>query len=312
MKISRLVYFKGLALGCGATVLWASFYPAGRYLFGEEAESVDAVWFTFLRLLTGAAGFWVWNLRKDKLIRLKKALLADWRLFLWLAVVGVAMENLLVFWSLKFTTAARSSLLANTSPITTAVLAAVFMKEAISRRQGLGMLLGFAGVAGAMLSRGGDMYGAGSGLDFLPGDILALAAGACWSIYTVWGGTVSRRYGSSLSTALLFTLGALLLLPVMIASGSEMTLRLPWRVWLGVLYLGVMTAGVANAMWMAALKMIPPGRLGALGYVSSSLTLLFSVWLLKEKVTTWFVMALIMVVVGVYLMMKMPEKKGRV
>ncbi|HOG49679.1 MAG TPA: DMT family transporter, partial [Lentisphaeria bacterium] len=69
------------------------------------------------------------------------------------------------------------------------------------------------------------------------------------------------------------------------------------------IYLGVMTGGVANALWLAALRFIPPGRLGALGYVSCSLTLILSIWLLQERVTPWFVLALLLVVTGVYLMM---------
>jgi drug/metabolite transporter (DMT)-like permease len=292
---------KGLALGGGATVLWASFYPAGRYLLGEEAETSDVLWLTFLRLELGAAGFMLYVLFRQGWRRLWLALWVDWRLFAGLALVGVAAESYLIFQSLNFTTAARSSLLSNTSPIMTAILAFLVLKEAFTRRKAVGMVLGFAGVGGAMLSRGGDIYGGGDG--FWLGDLLALAAGACWSVYTVWGEAAARRHGSALATAVLLTGGGLCLLPFMIVSDSHMTLVMPSRVWLGTIYLGVMTGGVANAMWLAALRVIPAGRLGALGYVSSSLTLVLSVCFLREVVTPWFALALALVVAGVYLMM---------
>lgn len=307
MRTVRWQQVKGLALGGGATILWASFYPAGRYLFGEEAEAVDVLWLTFLRLELGAAGFLLYVLFRQGWRQLWLALRVDWRLFVGLAVVGVAAESYLIFLSLNFTTAARSSLLSNTSPIMTAILAFLVLKEAFGRRKVVGMVLGFVGVGGAMFSRGGDIYGGGAG--FWIGDLLALAAGACWSVYTVWGEAAARRHGSALATAVLLTGGGLTLLPFMVASGSQMTLAMPARVWLGTIYLGVVTGGVANAMWLAALRVIPAGRLGALGYVSSSLTLVLSVCFLQEMVTPWFALALLLVVAGVYLMMS--GKDGR-
>ncbi len=301
MRAVRWQQVKGLLLGGGATVLWASFYPTGRYLFGEEAEAMDVLWLTFLRLELGAAGFLLYVLFRQGWRRLWLALRVDWRLFAGLCIIGVAAESCLIFLSLSYTTAARSSLIANTSPIMTAILAYLVLKEEFTRHKVIGMVLGFAGVAGAMLSRGGDIYGGGEG--FWIGDLLALAAGFSWSVYTVWGEGVTRRHGSALATAVLLGGGGLSLLPLMLISGSQMTLAMPPRVWLGTIYLGVMTGGVANAMWLAALRVIPPGRLGALGYVSCSLTLILSVWLLQERVTPWFVLALLMVVAGVYLMM---------
>lgn len=301
MRTVRCQQVKGLLWGGGATVLWASFYPTSRYLFGEEAEAIDALWLTFLRLELGAAGFLLYVLFRQGWRRLWLALKVDWRMFVGLAVIGVAAESFLVFLSLKYTTAARSSLMANTSPIMTAILAYLVLKEEFTHRKVIGMVLGFAGVAGAMLSRGGDIYGGDA--SFWIGDLLALASGACWSVYTVWGEGVTRRHGSALATAILLGVGGLSLLPLMLISGSQMTLAMPPRVWLGTIYLGVMAGGVANALWLGALRVISPGRLGAFGYVSSSLALILSVWFLQERVTPWFVLALLMVVVGVYLMM---------
>ena len=94
--------------------------------------------------------------------------------------------------------------------------------------------------------------------------------------------------------------GGLSLLPLMFISGSQMTRHAATGQ--QTIYC-VMAGGVANALWLGALRVISPGRLGAFGYVSSSLALILSVWFLQERVTPWFVLALLMVVVGVYLMM---------
>ena len=150
-----------------------------------------------------------------------------------------------------------------------------------------------------MLSRGGDIYGGDA--SFWIGDLLALASGACWSVYTVWGEGVTRRHGSALATAILLGVGGLSLLPLMLISGRQMTIAMPPRVWLGTIYLGVMAGGVANALWLGALRVISPGRLGAFGYVSSSYLILPSGFCRKGH--SRVCPALLMVVVGVYLMM---------
>ena len=90
MRTVRCQQVKGLLWGGGATVLWASFYPTSRYLFGEEAEAIDALWLTFLRLELGAVGFLLYVLFRQGWRRLWLALKVDWRMFIGLAVIGVA------------------------------------------------------------------------------------------------------------------------------------------------------------------------------------------------------------------------------
>ena len=75
------------------------------------------------------------------------------------------------------------------------------------------------------------------------------------------------------------------------------------NIWLAYIYLGVFANGIAYLLWYIALKYLNPGEIGAFGYISVILTVIFSCIFLKEQLGLFFVIALLCVMVGVYLMM---------
>ena len=99
-------------------------------------------------------------------------------------------------------------------------------------------------------------------------------------------------------------LGAVLMLPVIVLSGSNWSLDLPLRVWPGIIYLGMCANGIAYMCWFSALKYLKAGELGAFGYVSAAITMALSLILLQEKISILFLAELALVFYGVYMMIK--------
>lgn len=99
------------------------------------------------------------------------------------------------------------------------------------------------------------------------------------------------------------------MVPVVLIGGSSMSLDLPLRVWLGVIYLGVFANAIAYVCWFSALKYLKAGELGAFGYISAAMTMVLSLLLLRERINLLFLAALALVFYGVYLMMKTPPRK---
>ena len=290
---------KGIALGLFSTVLWGSFYPVSRVLFGKAGEQFDEFFVSFIRFFLGFALFSPLFLTAANRKKTKTALRKDWLPFLLLAVIGVVGEGVLVFIANKYTTAARASLMANTTPIPTVLLSWLFAGELLNGRKAAGMLLGMAGALLAVLSRGGDLFSAGTAT--WPGDLLAFASGLCWAVYTVFGKGISRRYGALLVTAILYGAGCLLMVPVMLVARSSLSVAFTFPVWAGIVYLSV-SGLLANACWYRALKYLPPGELGSFGYLSALLAAGSSILFLREKLSWCFLLAIIAVVTGVWLM----------
>lgn len=245
------------------TLIWGNYYALGRFFFGTTGESFHPIQILFLRMLCASLFLLLVMAAQGRLPELGRLLRRQWQLALLLGLTGVTLEPLLQFWSLKYTTAARGGLLANTSPIFTLILAVLLGQERLNRNKTIGLTLGGIGVFVAFQVNSVDLY---SGtLSMLPGDIMALLGAVCWALYTV-GGSRLKHNGDGLtgSTAALLY-GTLLLLPLYLCLPEAPPLRaFSGPVWGMILYSGIIATGLANCLWFAALDHLSPEPSGPL------------------------------------------------
>ena len=294
------------ALGwlCGilATLSWGSFYPVSRLLFGHTEEAVDPLSFSLLRFLLAALFLSPLLLQPRQRSLALRMLRKDTPQMLLLASLGILAEGLLVFWSTKFTTAARSSLMANTAPVTTMLLAWILGREALTRRKVAGMALGMLGLFLFFHSQGKDDFVDPHSPLWL-GDLMAFGSGCCWATFTVLGEDFSRKYGGMLSSFLFFATASLVLLPIVLVANQGRILWTPSPAFLfSAFYLGALGGGGAIALWYAALRTVPPARLGSLGFLSASLAVTASVLLTGERPNLFLLCALAAVLAAITLM----------
>ncbi len=301
--------WRGLTLAMLATILWASYYPAARFLFGTEADKCDPYELSLIRSAISTLFFLPFVLFSASRRREAPALLKrEWKTLLFLALTGIVMQGVLVFVSLKYTTAARGSLMANASPIFTVIAAWLWLKEKITPRMLTGMCMGFAGIVLVMLSKSQDAF-LDPGKSTFVGDMLALLSGVCWALYTVGGSRIVKQYDTWTVTMFVFALGTLMLPFVMLAAGSPFDFRLTSRLWIGMTYMGIFTGGLAFCLWFLALKFVSASELGSFGYLSALLAALFSVLLLHERITLFFIASALLAVFGVALMVRTGKSK---
>ncbi|MBQ9366659.1 MAG: DMT family transporter [Victivallales bacterium] len=300
---------KGISLGLAATFIWGMFYPLSRLLFGYEEDSVEPLNFSALRFILAAIVMAPVLFKRENRVKAVDMVRTEWKVLLLLGLVGMVGEGVLVFWSIKYTTASRSSLMANTSPITTFLISWLVGREACTRGKFAGMVLGFAGVLILFLCKGEDMFAQNASM--LTGDLMAFASGVCWAVFTVYGDRVSNKYGGLLCTEVLFLIAVAIVVPMAMIWNKGLNFSLSARAWTGALYLGALSYGLAEGLWYMALKYVSPGELGALGYVSAALAVVSSVLLLHEKVTVFAIVAIVLIVIGVGLMLRQSESKPK-
>ena len=101
----------------------------------------------------------------------------------------------------------------------------------------------------------------------------------------------------------MFVIAMIVLLPAALCVNKKIILDLPWRTWAGAIYLGMLSYGLANSLWICALKYLKPGQLGSFGYLSAAIAMTCSVLFVNEKFTITFFIAIALVLVGVALML---------
>jgi drug/metabolite transporter (DMT)-like permease len=77
----------------------------------------------------------------------------------------------------------------------------------------------------------------------------------------------------------------------------------------GLLWIGVGTSAIAYTAWALALSLGDTAKLSNLAYVTPFLSLIWTALLLKEPVSLYSVLGLVVIVVGILLQIK--EKKRR-
>jgi len=109
----------------------------------------------------------------------------QWGLLLWIGLISVCIHQLLLGYGVSVTSSTNASLILGLNPLTTALLASVFVGEKFTRNLGLGILLGFAGVVLVVFSKSPDGY-----FDFwLIGDVIMFLA----ILSYVFGGLLIKK-----------------------------------------------------------------------------------------------------------------------
>ena len=297
----------GLCCAFLATLCWASNYPVSRFLFGKGAENLDEWAVSCLRLILALVFLLPFTVKKGDYRRLLENWRSDGKFFLLMSIFTLG-EVLLAFVALKYTTAARASLMANASPLFTLFISFLAGREILNARKITGALLGMAGIILVGMSKGSDLF-SGNNVSTLAGDLLALSSGVFWSLFTVFGEKVASRYNGLFCSAVFKIFGLILMIPLLLIFHSSFTFHLPLSVWIGLVYLGVVSSGLALALWAYAQKHVEPGAIGAFGYVSATLATIFSMIFLKEKLSISFLFSFLMVLGGVTLMIREKKKK---
>ncbi|MFL5301757.1 MAG: DMT family transporter, partial [Anaeromyxobacteraceae bacterium] len=215
-----------------------------------------------------------------------------------LAGVLFAAEFLFVAEGLRRTSASHMAVLVYTSPIFTAMgLHWTVRGERLCRRQWVGILLAFGGIAVAFA--GGWLRG-GVSSRMLGGDALGVLAGAAWGATTV----VVR--GSSLSDAspsktLLYQLAVASVLLVLAAavSGQAPQVSLTRVAWTSLLFQGVVVSFASYLAWFWLLRRYAASEVSVFSFLTPLFGVSFGVLVLGERVDVAFGIGAALVLTGI-------------
>jgi drug/metabolite transporter (DMT)-like permease len=228
---------------------------------------------------------------------------SEWPALLVMGFIGVALHQLLQAYALQLTTAVNTGWLIGLTPVWSAILSAVHLRERFPPRKLLGLTLGFVGAA-LVVTRG--QFGRDVlGLPATRGDLMILASTVNWAVYTVIGHPALKRLGALVATTCAMLVGwALLTGPFLYARAWGDFARLDGVGWLSVLFLGLCCSGLGYLWWYGALERIEASRVAALLYLEPLVTLAAAVALLGETVTATTIVGGLLLIGGVALVQK--------
>ena len=209
-----------------------------------------------------------------------------------LFVVQIATLNI----GTSHTSASRSIVLISAYPFFTATFAHLLIPgDRLTRRQVAGMVLSFAGI----LCMFAESF-AWTMTDYLLGDAVVLLSAALLGLRQV---VLKRLVADAHPYKVLFW-QALMSLPVFVVAswvveGGVDTYVWSWPVAAGVLYQGVVVAGVCFIILVSLLSRHSAGRLGAFGFVTPVVGVALSLWITGDLLTMGLVGSMALVGAGI-------------
>jgi len=271
---------------------------AGNLIVGKfVTNTIPAFNIAFLRLVIALLfllplGFREW---KNHLELWKR----EWKAIFGLSLTGIALFNILVYFSLHHTTSINAGIIEGTTPIFSILLGFIFLKETFNNVQIIGVVLSFIGVIWVITK--GAMEHLIS-FSFNLGDITMFLAIIDWAVYSIFVKLYQKRFPLYGSLTLMMLIAVLFSFPFAALEWEQMT-HVDWRLStvLGLLYLGIFPSVLALIFWNKAVSEIGPARSSVFLNLMPVFTTIGAIIFLGESFTVIQGIGGLMVLLGVFL-----------
>lgn len=274
-----------------SVVVWGSCYVLTKNLL---AAGFTALQITPIRM---ALAYIVLLIMRPKFQRLSWK---DEGMFILIGIFGGSIYFFLQNTALTYTYAANVSIIVCLSPIFTAILAAIFSRgnERLGKYLLFGSVLAVAGVVMVVLNGSLNFH-------LSPvGDLLALAAGISWAVYSILIKRYTETMDGFLVTRRVMFWAFLTAVPLMLATDGMPDLQplfVQTKVLLSWLFLGILGNAVCFALWNIAFKELGVVVTNNYLYGSPFVTLIVGWLLLGEPVSWMGVVGAVLITAGVIL-----------
>lgn len=256
-----------------------------------------------IRVLVGTAMFWlVHAIQGGEKIKYKR----DYFHFAFLAIFGVAINQLMFFKGLNLTNPISASIIMTTSPITVLIVSYFVLKERITTKKVIGIMLG---ATGALMLIGADGFSFASDTFF--GNFLILINATSYSFYLVKVKPTMMRYQTLTVVKWVFLFGSFMVLPFGI--GDLLTVN--WagfttEAWFSLLYVVIATTFFAYLLNAWALNFVNPSLVGYYIYLQPVFSTIIAV-VFRNDVLTFTQLAYTSIIFfGVFLVSYNPSKQN--
>lgn len=278
------------------TIFWAGAFIAAKL----SITFIPAFTLTFLRFSIASIILYFVIIYKEKQVyKLKKK---DIPVFLFTGIIGMFGYHVLFFTAVKYTTAINSSIIGASNPIITTILCIMFLRDKITYKRFLGIILSFIGV---FLTITNSNLSAISNIGFNKGDLLMLIAVLFWAAYSVYSKKVMTNYSPITLTFYSFVFCSIFLIPFVVYENPiKFMSKVPYYSYVAVIYMSIFPSVIGYLVQQMAIKEIGPSKTSIFINLVPVFSIILSVLILGETATIIKLFTTFLIIVGVYICQK--------
>lgn len=276
-----------------------------NYTFAKivmEQHYIKPFGFVLVRVLGATILLWLFGLffKSEKIDK------SDYLKFFYAAIFGVALNMMLFFKGLQFTTPIHASVIVTITPIIILILSAFFLKERITALKIVGVALGFCGAIVLTI------YGKSSSpADNVPlGNFIVFLNTVSYSVYIILIKRLTEKYHPFTFIKWLFLFGLCLLIPF---SYKEF-IEIQWHTFTPYISFSVVfvVVGATFGTYILnplALRKLKASTVGTFIYLQPVIAGIFAILMGADIVNAVKVIAMVLIFSGVYLVTYKPQQK---
>lgn len=222
----------------------------------------------------------------------------------WMAVFGIVLNAVCWQYALKHAGAGVVATGFGASPVIVFLLSRVVNGEPLTLERGLGIFLGFIGLAVLGMSEE-SMYFSYAGLGF------TLLSVVSFSVFTVAIKRFASQFAGLPLTALTFTFGALYLLPLAWMEAPHGLFHGVREHWVAVAYLSFGTTGLAYLLYFKGLERIDATAASSLILLKPPAAAIIAWQWAGEPLTINLAVAIVFIVGGLYLVVYLGRRRQK-
>ena len=255
--------------------------------------------FTFIlfRVLGATALFWILFFKTEKIHP------KDYIKFAIAGVFGVAANQLMFFEGLDHTSTINASIIMVNTPILVLIFSSILLRERISSRKIIGVLIGLIGAVSLILFKDNAIKGEAT----LYGDLFIFLNSSSYALYLVLVKPLMTKYSPYTVIKWVFTFGLIYVIPFGVSQFGEVNFNMTSDILLKIVFIIIFTTFLTYLLTMYGLNKVSPTTVSSYVYLQPFLTTAIALVLGFEQPTWVNLICGITIFAGVYLVSFKPK-----
>ena len=208
-----------------------------------------------------------------------------------LGFLGLFMYSALYYYGIAELGSQEACILNYLWPMMIVIFACIILKERITVKKIIAMLISFAGIVVLTLGSGGVSSG-----NRLFGIIACVTAAVCYGLFSV----LNKKHSLNQNVTMMWIWFTTAVCSLVLSLIFENWQPIAGVQWLGIAWLGIVVNAVAYLLWAIALKgASDSAKIANLAYLVPFISIIISWLVLKEQITINAVLALVLIIGGI-------------
>ena len=280
-----------------SVLLWSTTATVTKLLLGN----LDSMQILLLGSLFAVIFLFIINCIKGNLKEIKNYKLKDYFKIFIIGILGTFLYNLFLYLGINTMQASQAFIINYLWPIMTVIFACLILKEKITIRKIIAIIISFVGVI--IVSSNGNLLNIEK--SSIIGTIYCILAAISYGLFSVLN---KKQNYNKFTSMMLFYLSSFCI-SLIYCLCAKKTFIPETNQLLGLLWIGIFTSAIAFTSWALALEKGDTARISNIAYITPFISLVWTRVILKEKLSIYSIIGLIIIISGIIIQMKNNKKE---